>query len=165
MIELRLAAPEDFEFLLSMKSDPTEVTWSGFGGPPERDSFLSFYVSALANPDRVMFTAVDNGDVVGYIHFNRSRDNRDTWIVSTGVRAELRSKGVGTELRKRAIAEMAKRFNPLLIEAWLAEGNTASRKSWAKMGYEPTDISRQTTFYCPERVETVRRWVKKSGGH
>jgi len=157
-IAVRLTTCDDFEVLLAIKSDPEEVRWSGFAGPPNRENFRKWFNNALADSDRLMFTGLINRSVAGYIHFHRVSPHR--FGVSTGVAARLRGKGHGTTIRSLAIERFYVAFPDTEIEVWLAEGNVASQRSWAKMGYHPTEITKCHEFLCPARVETMRRWIR-----
>jgi RimJ/RimL family protein N-acetyltransferase len=157
-IAIRAARVSDFEALLAMKSDPEEVRWSGFAGAPDPQQFRRWFDQALVDPDRVMFTGIVDEIIRGYVHFRRLGPT--TFGVSTGVVRGFRAMGIGTRLRRQGIEDLRTKFPEAQIEAWLAENNIASQRSWAKMGFQPTEIMRPHQFLCPARTEIMRRWVK-----
>jgi RimJ/RimL family protein N-acetyltransferase len=159
---VRTTVSDDFEALLTMKSDADEVKWSGFAGPPKPEMFRQWFDRAMRDPERVMFTGLIGDLVRAYIHYHRL--DTVTFGVSTGIAVEFRGQGYGTALRRRAADLLHADFPDVAIEAWLAEGNVASQRSWAKMGYRPTDVTVERQFYFPSRNETVRRW-RQSGAH
>ena len=158
-IEVRRAGTDDFGALLAMKSDPEDVKWSGFAGPPEPEAFRQWYTRALEDRDRLMYTGTVGDTICGYVHFHRIGSS--VFGSNTGIAARFRGRGCGARLRRLANAALQIAFPGAENEAWLAEGNIAAQRMMASIGYRPTHIVRVRQFFHPPRTETMRRWAEE----
>lgn len=164
--EIRPTLPGDFAALLAIKSDPEDVKWSGFSGPPDPRRFRQWFDEAISDPDQLLFTGIARSQACGYVHLRRVAET--TFSVSASVAPGSRGRGIRTALSaiealRRTIDALRVAHPGAEIEAWVAEGNFASRRMVEVLGYRSTDITRVQEFFCPARTEVMRRWLQRTG--
>ena len=158
LVGVRYSILADFDALLAIKSDPFDVTWSGFATAPDPVHFREWYIRSLASSDQFMFSAVLNQKVVGYCHFIRTEN--DVYDTSYGVKSEYRGHGIGGALKLCAMDLVRAELPNSTFQSWIATTNTASENACRKQGYIMTKKRRKAEFLHPiKRIETMRLWV------
>src|SRR5436305_1422962 len=94
-LRVRPATMDDFDAMLTMKSDPGDVMWSGFASPPNPENYREWWATNLGNPTRMMFIGYIGSDPAGYVHFARS-NGTNQFDITYGVARAFRGRGVGT---------------------------------------------------------------------
>ena len=158
ILEVRRTIAADFARLLAIKSDPDDVTWSGFACAPDPVRFREWFDHALDDANRLMFTGLVDWQSAGYVHLQR---NGSVLESSFGVAAAYRGKGYGRKFEATAIHQAVAAIPGIgRIHAWIAINNVASMRSCTKSRFVPTDQYKEQEFLFPERrVETMRLWV------
>ncbi|MEM1380147.1 MAG: GNAT family N-acetyltransferase [Pseudomonadota bacterium] len=133
-VTIELAAPGDprvVELIALQKAHAERHT------PP--DSGHALDVEAAASDDVRFWIAIENGAAVGCIALAcRSADEGE--IKTMHVREEHRNHGVASELVEHVIDEArASGFRRLVLETGRSEGFAASRRLYARFGFELCD--------------------------
>ncbi len=117
-LTLRPATREDAELLLGWRNDPRTREASHDTRVIPREEHLAWLSSVLADPDRQLFVAEEDGVPVGTVR----ADFRDgAWVLSWTVAPDARGRGVG----KRMVALLVERLaGP--VRAEIKVGNMAS---------------------------------------
>ncbi len=156
-VEVRRTPATDFDSLFAMKSDPDDIRWSGFAGPPERSAFFRWFMEMLGRSDRIMFTALVGGETAGYVHFTRTPAG--SFEASSGVRASFRGFGHSTAMIVLATAALVAEIGEgAVVDAWICRGNRRSEASYRKAGFLPAAEARAQVFHLPivHRAEMAR---------
>jgi hypothetical protein len=140
------------------KSDPEDVKWSGYASAPDPAGFRKWFDAALIDPDRLLFSAVCDDEIVGYCHFRRSGD---IFEPSYGTAAVYRKRGIAGVALMGGIAAIRAVFPGATIHCWIAESNLASQRSVSKKGFVKTHQTKDQEFKHPVRVETMRLWLAR----
>ena len=108
---------------------------------------------------------IDTAESVGFIRFENARSSAnwgsyfeslgEVWLVSYAIRSDLRNRGLGTALIKRATDKFleVKKSTPVTLLAWAIPANLASWKCFIKNGWEKKFIVgfREVVMFSPER--------------
>jgi RimJ/RimL family protein N-acetyltransferase len=118
LLRLRPATIEDARILFEWRNDPQVRAASHKQDKISFEAHLSWLKSALANPDRRLYIAEEDGMSVGTV---RSDWANDAYTLSWTVRPEARGKGIG----KRMVLLLAEQIEKT-IRAEVKVGNLAS---------------------------------------
>lgn len=79
MVSIRLAAPEDFEFFYQLKCEPSNIFWTGFDKPPEKEHLRAWFADMISRQadrsSRKIYMILDHDSVphpqmVGYVYLD-----------------------------------------------------------------------------------------------
>jgi len=87
----------------------------------------------LVNKDRRMILAKDKNKIIGYITY-KFNTRKKGWIIGIGVGKEYRGKGIGKALFRKAIKDLAKKHNKIIVRTWST--NKKSRSLFEKTGFK-----------------------------
>ena len=99
-----------------------------------------------ANPAGVLVAAGDDGSVLGYITTRIDHDSRLGWIPNIGVRPELKSHGIGTQLMQAALAYL-ERAGMTHVKIETLEPNQIGAQFYPKVGFR--EVVRQIHYVMP----------------
>jgi RimJ/RimL family protein N-acetyltransferase len=117
-IVLRPATLDDAALLMDWRNDPRTRAASHHTEMVQKDRHLDWLRGVLANPDRQLFVALDDGEPVGTVRADLDDGIHEfSWTVAPGARG----RGIG----KRMVALLAGRIETP-IRAEIKSGNTAS---------------------------------------
>lgn len=67
MVSIRLAAPEDFEFFYQIKCEPSNIFWTGFDKPPEKEHLRAWFADMISRQadrsSRKIYMILDHDNV------------------------------------------------------------------------------------------------------
>jgi RimJ/RimL family protein N-acetyltransferase len=109
MVELETFGRADFDRLLGWIGSTEELMlWAGpiFRWPLDKAQLERYLVAAGGpEPSRLIWRAVDGGEVVGHVELNAiERTHRSATLSRVLVRPGLRGRGTGTAMVRRALA-------------------------------------------------------------
>ena len=97
---------------------------------PRKINPLERYINA---PNRRMIIAKENGKIAGYISY-RFNFRNNGWIIGIGVSKKYRRKGIGSILFKKAVNDLGKKHNRIVVRTWST--NVKSCSLFEKMGFK-----------------------------
>ena len=136
-MHLRRAIMDDALDVLAWRNDPDTIAMSKTPGMLDRASHLRWFEAALADPNREIYIATENGQKLGMVQFDRSDD---AWVVSINIAPKERSKGYGRAILRRAIDAVRESKGSCRLSAEIKEGNTASLQLFEQCGFVRADI-------------------------
>lgn len=72
MVSLKLAEPDDFDFFFRLKSEPSNIAWSGHDKAPDRENLNRFFLSCIQHQAereaRKIYMVLDGDTLVGHLY-------------------------------------------------------------------------------------------------
>lgn len=137
---LKLVTKDDYDNFYKLKSDESNIFWTGWNDKPDYDNLKEFFNKTIDNlkdlKDRRIYLAFDNELVIGYIYIDYVDDN--TFHLSPAIYSDYQGKGYGKELIRLGIKEGLK-LGYKNMEAYIREDNIASQKCFEYNGAIKTD--------------------------
>lgn len=138
---LKLATTEDFDSFYKLKSDESNIFWTGWNDKPDYDNLKIFFNNTTIDnvkekKDRRIYIAFDNNIAIGYAYIDYVDENM--FSLSIGIHSDFHGKGYGKELVKLSIQEGLK-LGYKNMEAYIREDNIASQKCCEYNGVIKTD--------------------------
>jgi ribosomal protein S18 acetylase RimI-like enzyme len=138
-----------------------DLAWFGrFGG----ERHVEFCRESFARPDVLILVAVDDDDVpIGKLHVDlgAKADERVAVIVAACVTPELRSRGVGTKLIRKAEG-LAGRHGFPVVEIGVTDSNPDARRLYDRLGYAV--VSQSDFRYEGGPVPNPGVWMRREIG-
>lgn len=110
------------------------------------DEFVAGWQDMVTRTERTNLVKVlDSGKTVGFVSFGppyRRDENSNAEIYGIYVHPNYWNQGIGYELMKEAIRDLAKKDDYNGVVLWAMIGNKRSRKFYEKIGFEKTDEAR-----------------------
>ena len=142
-MKLELAKLEEFDDFFSLKSDKSNVTWTGWSKEPNYDNLKDFYTKVVNNnktlTDRKIYLAHEGNNLIGYVYIDYVDDS--TFHLSPAIYSDYQGKGYGKKIIELGINEGLK-LGFKNMEAYIREDNIASQKCFEANGAIKTDIYR-----------------------
>lgn len=140
-MELKLAKKEDFDEYNKLKSDDSNINWTGWSNKPDYENLKKFYENTINNlktiKDRRIYLAYVDNQIVGYIYIDYVDDN--TFALSPAISSDYQGKGYGKQIISLGIEEGLK-LGFKNMEAYIREDNIVSQKCFEYNGAHKTDI-------------------------
>ena len=132
-LTLRRAREEDVRLVWEWANDPEVRAVSLSSEPIPWESHLKWYAALLADPNRVLFVAVEHeGRLVGQVRFDLAGDEA---TISVSLAPSARGKGYGTEAIALGSQEIL-RSKAKMVHAYIKPGNESSVKAFVKAGFQ-----------------------------
>ena len=131
-MHVRRATTDDALDILAWRNDPETIAMSKTVGPIDAASHQVWFDRSLANPDRLIFVAVDGDQKIGMVRFDRAGD---TWAVSINVSPKVRNRGYGRAMLTEALAAVRPSIGRSRIVAEVREDNVASLRLFDRCGF------------------------------
>lgn len=126
-ISLRRAAAADVLDYFRLKSDVSNVLWSGFTEPPDWRRLSAWFESRLTPGSSREIMMVDmNSHTIGYVYLDDKGDHLESTV---GVATSEAGRGVGRRVLKAVADLLESRCEDRPVEAWIFPGNIASVKA------------------------------------
>lgn len=156
MIEYRPITPTDIDpFWTFLNLLDTQTDYMMYE-PKERSSrtTLSELQSDLQNSEDFICLALDNGNIVGYIHAERGKFNRTrhTAYIVTGVLESYRGQGIGTTLFGR-MDQWAKETRITRLELTVECSNEPAKHLYEKSGFAVEGIRKNSMCVNGEYID------------
>ena len=154
-MKLTIAKIEDFDEYYKLKSDDSNIYWTGWFNKPDYDNLKRFYIETINNlktiKDRRIYLAYEDNKVVGYIYIDYVDD--DTFALSPAISSEYQGKGYGKQIIDLGIQEGLK-LGFKNMEAYIREDNIASQKCFEYNGAHKTDTSKN--LYIENKNQDIK---------
>lgn len=133
-LRLRPAGHEDARLLWEWRNDP-ELRAAAFNSDPiPWQSHLAWFDRRLKDPDCRIFIVLDEpGRAVGQVRFERDGEAAE---IHLSVAPELRGRGWGSRLIRRATEEFSRSEGASRVRAFVKTDNVASLRAFEAAGYE-----------------------------
>jgi UDP-2,4-diacetamido-2,4,6-trideoxy-beta-L-altropyranose hydrolase len=141
--QFRPAALSDAETIYAWRNSPAVRGVSHTRAPLEYESHLLWLQGTLANADRCLLIAEDDGQAVGVVRFDRREQDA---LISIYLAPDQIGRGRGSSVIRQSCAAIAERWPTLTsVHAEIQENNVQSLHSFAAAGFKP--YSRTMTWH------------------
>ena len=154
-MKIKLAEIKDFDDYYRLKSDDTNIYWTGWSNKPNYENIKKFFIETINNlktiKDRRIYLAYEDNNVVGYIYLDYV--DKDTFALSPAISCDCQGKGYGKLIIGLGIEEGLK-LGFKNMEAYVREDNIASQKCFEYNNAHKTDI------YKNQYIENKKQEIK-----
>jgi UDP-2,4-diacetamido-2,4,6-trideoxy-beta-L-altropyranose hydrolase len=121
---------DDAQFLFDTRNDPEARANSVDQRPLVYESHVAWLSSKLEDPDTLIYIAEENRESVGYVRFHL----QDTVaVVSIGLAAEFRGRGLGRTILEQGIAQLT---GIIEVHAVVKKTNATSIRLFESSGFK-----------------------------
>jgi L-amino acid N-acyltransferase YncA len=150
---IRVAAAEDFDTLLALKSEQSNIYWSGFDSAPDTEDFRRWFTT-LPNT-RTVYLAEVGGRAAGYLYLDVAEKMDAPAEIAIGVGEKYR----GARLATWMLEEIARQFGTdgsgCDLVAWIFLDNEPSINAFERAGFirdETIECRRVSRADAPDGV-------------
>ena len=158
-ISYKLARIEDFVSFFKIKCDPSNVKWSGFSLPPNKESLYKWYITNITNPHRKIFLVWLDAEIVGFFYLDIISETLCE-AASSGVLTEYTNKGIGTKTIQWR-EQIAYQLGAEMIQTWVSENNIASYRRLEKLDWVKTNEFIIKDILLSGGGNKFYKWVKR----
>ena len=135
MCTLELAMSSDFDDYLCLKSEPSNIYWSGFSSAPEREKLKQHFLAALNNKTRDVYLLKESEKVIGYLYIDYLLEG-NTAELAYGISEFQAGRGLAKLMIGFALEKIPSDIDIQI--AWIAESNIPSIKTIEALGFNNT---------------------------
>jgi len=137
-IRLRCAGHQDARDVFEWRNDPVTRAASHEVAPVPWPVHELWWKASLGRADRALFVAEDaQGRPVGLVRFDARPGG--LWLVGVQVAPARRGQGFGRALLAAGVQRMAERRGASSFVAEIKDGNLASQRLFAGLGFQPVE--------------------------
>ena len=135
---LKRASLKDYDSYYKIRSEKSNLFWTGYDKTPDYDRFLNWYKDRLQDNNRQLFLLFDQNKCIGSLNI----DLYNTYaFIGYSVKENNTGKGYGTFLVKNAIEIIRENPKIEVIKAWINFQNIGSITVIKKNGFIKSNIS------------------------
>ena len=135
-MEIRRATMKDALDVLAWRNDPHTIAMSRTPGIVDQATHLAWFAKAIADQDRIILIATEDGRRLGMVRFDRSDG---AWLVSINLAPEARGKGYGRAVLTEAMAVLRASNGPCRLSAEIKGNNAPSLRLFERCGFVQQD--------------------------
>lgn len=136
MVTLRLAEKDDFDFFYKLKSEASNIFWTGHDSPPDREGLQKYFDNILAHQDeklaRKIYVILYNNSPAGTIYLIPSKVPGEIDI-APAVSDIYRGKGIAGKAYNIGL-DMAKKMGFCKLVGSVREDNVSSIRLLSSCG-------------------------------
>jgi UDP-2,4-diacetamido-2,4,6-trideoxy-beta-L-altropyranose hydrolase len=131
-ITLRAARDDDADRLFAWRNDAGAVRWSVTGRPVARDSHARWFAARRTDPHVLLWIAEERGNPVAQVRVDITAT---VGAVSVAVAAAHRGRGIGAEVLRAMVIEVARDGRVRTLRALVHPENAGSIRAFEKVGF------------------------------
>lgn len=163
MVSLKLAEPSDFDFFYRLKSEPSNIAWSGHDKAPDRENLNRFFMDCIrhqAEHDARKIYLVLNGNTpVGHLYLipvPYPECRPDTFGLSPAISERYWRRGYAKEAIRLGL-ELGKQMGFSELYTMIREDNLASLRAFSACGVQITEDYQME--YIPSLGKEVKMFI------
>lgn len=163
MVSLKLAEPGDFDFFFSLKSEPSNIAWSGHDKAPDRENLNRFFMDCIrhqAERDaRKIYLVLDGNTPVGHLYLipvPYPGGRPDSFGLSPAISERYWRRGYAKEAIRLGL-ELGKQMGFSEMYTMIREDNHASFHAFSACGVQRTED--YETVYIPSLGKEVKMFI------
>jgi len=158
-VYIKQAEANFFDFFYSIKSEKTNIHWSGHLKKPIKNKLKLWFVEQLKSEYRKIFEVISERKRVGYLYIDKKNKKAE---ISYAIKEEKVGKGIGTSAVKSAIQYIENNdYYGYKITAYVAKKNIASIKILENNFFRPTGFFSSYYFESDARDIDMLEYVYK----
>lgn len=156
-IEFRKATSDDYDFYFDMKSEESNIYWTGHENKPDYVELKKWFENNISSLDRVTYVIFRQNNKIGYVYVDFL--SKKSFEVSIAISEDYQNRGYGYIALKQLINVLKSEFVAKKVIAWIFEKNLASIKIFTKSGFSPLNDTKD--IYHPKNNcnELMRKYI------
>lgn len=156
-VNLINARYEDYDFYYDLKSEPSNIYWSGHKKKPDYSSFRNWYIENVIE-QRIMFKFIEwKGEKVGAIYFRI--DDQICSYLGLAISEKFQGKGIARLAVEKFIEYVKSYYNSCeTIKFFIREDNNISIKIHEKLGCRKTGKFEYTFLASDDKEIKKEEW-------
>lgn len=184
-ISLRKAKIDDFDFFYSIKSEKSNIYWTGHDKKPDAFSLKIWFEGQINSEKRLIYIIYLNDVKVGYSYLDIITDSiieteglekilespktlidnsyinkKDKVIIeiSIGISEVYQNQGLGNFAIETLLKLIKNEYKFFKIICWILENNVTSQKIFKKNSFYPTIDVRNQYIPCDDKTYQMRKY-------
>ena len=158
MLRIRLADYDDFDFFFDLKSEESNIFWTGGVTAPDKDNLKTFFYKAVDDASsvdtrKIYIVENENGEKVGHLYILPDGDEYD---LPCAILSEYGGRGYAKEAIRLGLEE-GKRLGFKRMVGSIREDNIASMKAYQACGIKVLDEYREV--FIPKLNKNVKMYI------
>lgn len=163
-IGIRKATRSDFDFFYKIKSEYSNIFWTGHKKPPSYEKLKEWYTRTLLHNDKkVIYIASNLGQDIGYLYIDIIE--KDLIEIAIAISEKYQGKELGSHVLGKFLKIILHDYNKPEIVAWIFESNIASKRIFTKNAFIASQEIRKGFFPLKNAYETQVKYVYKGETH
>lgn len=158
---------EDYDFYYELKSEPSNIYWSGHKNRPDYNNFKIWYIENVINEQIIFHFICWNGKKVGALYF--SINNAICINYGIAVSERVQGRGIASLAVNKFIDIIKFKYTSCKqIRFLIREDNVASIKIHEKLGFQRTGKNEYKFLESDGREIKMEEWIidlKDEGEH
>jgi len=134
---LKLALIEDYEEYYKMRSEKSNLFWTGYEKAPDFIQFKKWYKNRLSNKNRHIYLLVCDNKYIGSLNIDFYSKYA---YIGYSVKEAYAKQGIGTYIVKNAVNILKKHKEITLVKAWINYQNIGSIRVVEKNKFQKTGV-------------------------
>ena len=134
--DLKAARIEDYDCFYSIRSEETNLFWTGYEKAPDYHNFKTWFASRIEDPNRNIFMLHENDSCLGALNIDLYPDHA---FIGYSIKSEAQGKGLASFMVRKVEALLPSNNGIQEIRAWINFQNIASIKVCEKNGFHQSD--------------------------
>ena len=143
-ITVRKADLGDFDFFYAIKSEPSNLLWTGHKDRPDYQRLKQWYCWQLDGGGHAIYIIEAARTQTGYLYVDTIKP--DLFELAIGVSETHSGKGIGSKALREIVSQYQKNNPRAKFVAWIREDNLASMKAFTHADFKPA-------------AKRLRRWI------
>lgn len=136
--EIKSVSIEDFEDYYSIRSEKTNLFWTGYDKAPNIVKFKEWFKNRILEKDKTLYLLICNKKCIGSLNIDFYGDFA---LIGYSVKESYTGKGIGTFIVDNAIKILMKHKEISLVKAWINFQNISSIKVIEKNKFFRTGVT------------------------
>lgn len=155
-IEFRKATTDDYDFYFDIKSEESNIYWTGHENKPDYNVLKKWYKNNILSLDRVIYI-IFSQNRIGYAYIDIL--SKESFEVSIAISENYQNRGYGNLALKQLIIVLKNEFMAKKAIAWIFEKNLASKSIFIKNGFLPLNDTKEIYHPKNNHNEIMRKYI------
>lgn len=156
-IEFRKAVTSDYDFYFDMKSEESNIYWTGHEKKPDYNALKNWFKKNLSSLDRVTYIIIYKDNKIGYVYVDSLSEN--SFEVSIAISEDYQNQGYGYLTLNQLLNILEAEFLAKSVIAWIFEKNLASIKIFTKCGFASLNNTKKVFLPKGNSNELMRKYI------
>lgn len=156
-IELRKAVISDYDFYFDIKSEKSNIYWTGHDKKPDYNELKNWFKKNISALDRVTYIVINKDNRIGYVYVDYLSEK--SFEVSIAISENYQNQGYGYLTLNHLLYILETEFLAESVIAWIFEKNLASKKIFTKCGFASLNNTKEVFLPKNNSDELMREYI------